>query len=476
MDTSGDEHTNGADLERADDSDDNGIATEDSVPSTSQKSQVGRKSLSGQICSLKTLIDDQILDPGNNVLTMDYFGAKFDADLLPNGNIRWSQSEQIFSTPSAWFNHCKKLVNPESTNSKPGSAWSSIRYRRKRLDSYKLRWYRKQKKIVTSANIYDSAMAYSKAASDYLTHSQSISPDSSSTPLTFLPENYPIKEKNVVEHHTLASKLIRQDTSVMVKCIPFSALERIQPFALTLSTNALLTIDFHCHLTTGEVVGYLGGSWDITSHNLSILQAFPCKTRLGDKERSLKVTEEIRKNLEQKKLSIVGWYHSHPKTAPQPTIRDIEAQMEYQIAMKGENDSTYIPCIGLICSPYDDDNPRLTSRYQAFWVMPPNEFKPLEYGRPMQMTYSITRDSFLTQDLLLDMRLLAHYYIEGPDAIKFEEDYRKDKTYWHKLQSSLKPFLPRDLTTTVNQTQAQTQVQQQALSHFWAFLKGLIIP
>ncbi|XP_053204278.1 MPN domain-containing protein-like [Panonychus citri] len=109
--------------------------------------------------------------------------------------------------------------------------------------------------------------------------------------------------------------------------------------------------------------------------------------------------------------------------------------------------------------------------------MPPNEFKPLEYGRPMQMTYSVTRDSFLTQDLLLDMRLLAHYYIDGPDAIKFSDNYStKEKTFWHKLQASLKPFLPRDLTTTVNQTPAQTQVQQQALSHFWAFLKGLLLP
>ena len=93
-DGDGEERTDLDGLDRIDSSDDGDTVTEDSLPSTSNKSQVGRKSLSGQICSLKTLIDDQIVDPGNSVLTMDYYGTKFDADLLPNGNIRWAQSKQ----------------------------------------------------------------------------------------------------------------------------------------------------------------------------------------------------------------------------------------------------------------------------------------------------------------------------------------------------------------------------------------------
>lgn len=48
--------------------------------------------------------------------------------------------------------------------------------------------------------------------------------------------------------------------------------------------------------------------------------------------------------------------------------------------------------------------------------------------------------------------------------------------YWHKLQISLKPKLPRDLQATEGQSAAEIQVQQQALSHFWAFIKGLLMP
>ena len=33
--------------------------------------------------------------------------------------------------------------------------------------------------------------------------------------------------------------------------------------------------DLHCHLTTGEVVGYLGGRWDRDNHGMDIHLCFP---------------------------------------------------------------------------------------------------------------------------------------------------------------------------------------------------------
>jgi hypothetical protein len=152
--------------------------------------------------------------------------------------------------------------------------------------------------------------------------------------------------------------------------------------------------------------------------------------------------------------------------------------MEYQIANKGENDSSYVPCVGLICAPYDVYNDCLQSSFQSYWVMPPPEYRPQEFGKPMLMMYSQTRDSFLTQDLLLEMRLLAHFYVEGVDAIKFEDEFKSNRsaTYWEKLQESLTPNLPRDLQVVESQSLAAAQVQQQALSHFWSFLRGLLMP
>lgn len=57
-----------------------------------------------------------------------------------------------------------------------------------------------------------------------------------------------------------------------------------------------------------------------------------------------------------------------------------------------------------------------------------------------------------------------------------EQEKESGITYWEKLQGSLKPNLPRDLQSSDGQSVAQAQVQEQALAHFWAFLRGLLIP
>lgn len=324
----------------------------------------------------------------------------FTGDLLPNGAIRWTETKQLFSTPSAWVNYCRRSVDPNSVV-KAASAWSTIRYKGKRLDSYKLRWYRRQKKIISNANM----MEQSKSTADARPSVDQIPNVSRLT----AGESEMLKSQNVMEHAALGLRSQPlTDPSLMIRCTPFSAMERIQPFTINVATNALLLVDFHCHLTDGEVTGYLSGSWDFSTHCLTILQAFPCRSRLGDKKRSALVEEEIRTNMEQRNLTLVGWYHSHARTAAHPTIKDIENQLDYQIAMKGESDTSYTPCVGLICSPYDKNNSGAESSMQLFWVMPPPEYRPYEYGRPMQMLFSATRDSYLTQDLLLEMVCTLH--------------------------------------------------------------------
>lgn len=129
----------------------------------------------------------------------------------------------------------------------------------------------------------------------------------------------------------------------------FSAINRFQPFNVAVSSNVLLLMvgrqrqrldwlvphvnfflipffqDFHCHLTSSEVVGYLGGRWDTNTQRelpftsltlikkkmersvlfssawglflsvLTVLRAFPCRTRLADKDAASAVEEEVRR-------------------------------------------------------------------------------------------------------------------------------------------------------------------------------------
>ncbi|GFQ82305.1 MPN domain-containing protein [Trichonephila clavata] len=346
--------------------------------------------------------------PYCEICNISLSGAKFVGDLLPGGKIRAQETQKIFSSPSSWAIHCKKLLNPDK---KSGCGWSSMRYKGKKLDTYKNLWFRKHKQEQENSQL--SSPSTSNANNKSGMHVDHPEEDKKSTTpkkweidklQNIIPRPRPSPQKRIIVPHTvLGNRSFAHDLNTLVKCTPFSGLDRIQPFTVTIATNCLLLVDFHCHIIKNEVVGYLGGNWDIASHNLAVLQAFPCRSGLGDKDSAARVEDEIRRSLERRHLSVVGWYHSHPTFPAQPTIKDVDSQMEYQITMKGDSDSSYTPCLGLICSPYDNQRPATEADYLAYWVMPPPEHRPHEYGRPMQMIYSIAHDSFLTQDLLMEM-------------------------------------------------------------------------
>ena len=54
-------------------------------------------------------------------------------------------------------------------------------------------------------------------------------------------------------------------------------------------------------------------------------------------------------------------------------------------------------------APYDSKDGRKESMAKAYWVMPPPEHKPNEFGMPMKMNYDIRKDPSLTKELLADM-------------------------------------------------------------------------
>lgn len=86
--------------------------------------------------------------------------------------------------------------------------------------------------------------------------------------------------------------------------------------------------------------------------DLQVTHAFPCRNTKSDRENAVSVEMEIQKTIEKQRLTLVGWYHSHPFTPATPTLRDIDAQLDYQIKMKGLTDNNYTPCIGIIICKY----------------------------------------------------------------------------------------------------------------------------
>lgn len=81
---------------------------------------------------------------------------------------------------------------------------------------------------------------------------------------------------------------------------------------------------------------------------LTITKSYPCRNTRFDRQRAGEVERDIQKMMIQDQVLLVGWYHSHPKFQAEPTLRDCDAQLDYQIRMRGVSDLTYTPCVSLI--------------------------------------------------------------------------------------------------------------------------------
>ncbi|XP_046482978.1 uncharacterized protein [Neodiprion pinetum] len=246
-----------------------------------------------------------------------------------------------------------------------------------------------------------------------------------------------------VKHTNLGIRSHAMDMSTMVELTSFSSLGKIQPFLVTLSTTAALIVDLHCHLKDKEVCGYLGGHWDINAHNLTINYAFPCRCNGKDKTAAAATEAEIARAMEWKHLTLVGWYHSHPRTHASPSLRDVDSQLDYQIKMKGLSDNSYTPCVGLICSPYNTDNNCYESNFNFFWSLPPPENRPHEYPRPMLLSYTLSQEQFLSQEAIDEIKKCVEYY-KNDGCVDFKGIFNGSVTYLEKLKSSLESKLPRN--------------------------------
>ncbi|KAM0736538.1 MPN domain-containing protein [Formica fusca] len=244
-----------------------------------------------------------------------------------------------------------------------------------------------------------------------------------------------------VKHANLGIRSHAMDMSTMVELTSFSTLGKIQPFLVTITTTAALLVDLHCHLTDKEICGYLGGHWDINSHNLSVTCAFPCRYSGKEKSAAAAVEAEIARAMEWKRVTLVGWYHSHPRSHASPSLRDVDSQLDYQIKMKGPSDNGYIPCVGLICSPYNMDGNCYESNFNVFWSLPPPENRPHEYPRPMLLSYTLSQEHFLSQDTLEEIRRCIEYY-KSEGGIDFTANFNNNTTYLERLRCSLASKLP----------------------------------
>lgn len=440
----------------------------DSVDSFTPSPPKKEKILTGRGVTLSMLMADDVVQPGKDCLSIEYLGKKFTADLMDDGRILWGQEKQIFNSPSAWAIHIKAILNP---GKRSGCGWASVKYKGKKLDMVKSQWFRNMKiPHLDDDSSHDNSSFFengSYSPSGRGSEEETSDENRPHPPVSKVTkklkrkhedenENHRIDNQKlkigdhpshtkVIQYSSVGKKSQHRNTSTLVRCLSFKEQGKLQPFTISITTNCLLILDFHCHLTTSEVLGYLAGKWDPESQHMNILQAFPCRCRLGEKQNGAAVEMEIRQSMQSRGLQLVGWYHSHPSSPAHPSLRDIECQMDHQLKLKGDGMS-YQPCLALICAPYNLHKASKDSHTRAFWVMPPDEPQDRAslYGMPMDMGFSSQQDIFLTQEVLAEMKYLVEFYKDSSDMVLMSETWFENDTFLDKLKGSLSKKFPKD--------------------------------
>ncbi|KAI7903590.1 uncharacterized protein BX663DRAFT_507009 [Cokeromyces recurvatus] len=257
------------------------------------------------------------------------------------------------------------------------------------------------------------------------------------------------------------------DPLTMIKCEPFigkpgSNISGSQPFEITVESNVLLAMDFHAHLMTTEIIGFLAGDWDIETKRMIIREAFPCRSiETGQNDVNVEMDPtsaiETRQKIEERKMKVVGWYHSHPTFIPDPSLVDIENQRNYQMLCRDDhakdNEKEIMePFVGAIVGPYDPALPGSASVINWFHVI--NESSnPV----PKRLIYELKENESMTEDETSRLFELLEIYKNSPEKVVFAEYWRQDASE-SKLQKMIKslgsrmPWVQKQLkeNTSVN--------------------------
>eukprot|EP01125_Pyxidicula_operculata_P005373 TRINITY_DN191_c4_g1_i2.p1 TRINITY_DN191_c4_g1~~TRINITY_DN191_c4_g1_i2.p1 ORF type:complete len:581 (+),score=105.61 TRINITY_DN191_c4_g1_i2:52-1794(+) len=210
-----------------------------------------------------------------------------------------------------------------------------------------------------------------------------------------------------------------------------------QPFKVKVDENALMIIDFHSHLVTNEVIGFLAGSWDPVEREIHIHMACPAVS-CGDNELTVEIDPlsqlQIMQEIEESKMSVVGWYHSHTTFAPDPSIRDIENQSNYQVLFHC-NKTHLEPFIGAIDATFDKRLPDGgVSVINWFWVQRGDDSDQMankyfnQRGEAYKILYKRVRESTITTHTIKQM-------------VYQQLEYRKE------MVLNFKTFFQRETTT-----------------------------
>ncbi|CAJ1060107.1 histone H2A deubiquitinase MYSM1 [Xyrichtys novacula] len=196
-----------------------------------------------------------------------------------------------------------------------------------------------------------------------------------------------------------------------------------EPFQVIVCAETLLIMDMHAHVSRGEVIGLLGGTFNEEKKVLKISAAEPCNsvsTGLQCEMDPLSQTQAC-DMLSSLGFSVVGWYHSHPSFHPNPSVRDINTQDQFQSYFSRGG----APFIGMIVSPYDPANRSPHSQTTCLLVRESLEPTGLQ-KLPYRFDFLSSSDCPNWDQTLRRAQWIIDKYSQSRGSVQMDRFFRKD--------------------------------------------------
>lgn len=211
----------------------------------------------GGLITLKLLIEEGLVEPGEDVLSVEYRGVTYLATLETTGRIVCTVEgeRQTFESPSAFSVFVKRLLNPTR---KADDGWKTVKYQGHLLEHYKAELARRRLGDNSEASVALAAALEPRAKRARTTSWRMDSTFKFGAGLSNAACPEPMRRQRRAPSRFAA---IGVDDEHGLQ--PLEAYEAgRQPFAVRVAPAAQVLMDFHAHLCTNEVIGVLVGNWN----------------------------------------------------------------------------------------------------------------------------------------------------------------------------------------------------------------------
>ncbi|XP_030761687.1 histone H2A deubiquitinase MYSM1-like [Sitophilus oryzae] len=246
----------------------------------------------------------------------------------------------------------------------------------------------------------------------------------------------------VNEEPAKAKTYLKKPTIRLIYCRPFTV-DNPQKFGVKIRLSTLLLMDFHAHTYLTEVMGLVGGSWDSQGKILTISCYEPCKNIASSSTHcDMCPISQARaaESIHNANLDILGWFHSHPTFAPEPSQQDLDTQQMVQQWIGHSK-----PCIGVILSPFSSNGALISSPFRCLVVGKKPNFE--DQLVPFRLKVSVIPDEFNKTEFFNKMKRILHTE-EGhlkDKKLDFDKPYFQDLNITHleKFISSVNMHLAK---------------------------------